>query len=303
MIGAILGPTASGKSEIGLALAVQHGGSIVSVDSMQVYRGMDIGTAKPTPEERVDVPHYMVDLVEPEDEFTVADFQAAGRCVLHGNVAAGPFWIVGGSGLHFRALVDPMDFPPTDPEVRAGLSGLEHAELTAKLVGVDPDAASHVDLANPRRVVRALEIHELTGDTPSTRATRPEAAALREYRAMVEVRAVGFDPGEALPSRVEERCDRMLAAGLLEEVAVLAGRLGPTARQAVGYKELLPVVAGEIDVDEGRARVVAATLALAKRQRTFFRRDPRIRWLPWSDDPGSRVEQATEVFEETAWSS
>jgi tRNA dimethylallyltransferase len=266
---------------------------------MQVYRGMDIGTAKPTPEDRARVPHHLVDMVDPEEDFTVARFQSAGRSVLAGLDAAGvPALVAGGSGLHFRALVDPLDFPPSDAAVRALFDALDPEQAAAVLVEEDPGAADHVDLGNPRRVTRALEIMELTGATPSQRAVSPAGRAVRSYEAEIPVAAVGLDPGDGLEERVRRRTDAMLAAGLLDEVRRLGSRLGLTARQAVGYKELLPVVAGEATLDEGREAMIRATLALAKRQRTYFRRDPRIRWLAWHDDPDRRAGAAEQALGE-----
>ncbi len=257
---------------------------------MQVYRGMDIGTAKPNLAERSRLPHHLIDVVEPDEEFTVAETQRCGRRAL--TTARGPMIIAGGSGLAFRAIVDPLEFPGRDPQARRQLEALDLATLRRQLEALDPDAADHVDLANPRRVVRALEIHAVTGATPSRRAKSPEAAAVREYVPLHPFRAVGLDPGDRLETRVVRRFDGMLEAGLLDEVAGLAGRLGRTAAQAVGYKELLPVVAGERPLAAGREEAIAATLAVAARQRTYFRRDPRIRWLEWDDDPAVRAERA-----------
>ena len=215
-----------------------------------------------------------------------------------------PAVIVGGSGLHFRALVDPLTFGPTDPAMRMDLEAVDLEDLVVELLAADPAAADHVDLANPRRVVRAVEILRLTDETPSERASRPETDALRSYRPVVAHRVVGVDPGEQLEARVAGRFDDMLAAGLLDEVAGLAGRLGRTARQAVGYKELLAVVTGEHSLAVARGDAIRATLAVAKRQRTFFRRDPRIRWIPWDDDPDVRWMRVGSVLEEDpAWTS
>ncbi len=288
-----------------MELASRLGAEILSLDSMQVYRGMDVGTAKPTPEDRARVPHHLIDLAEPEDEFTVAEFQAAGREVLDALAGDGvPALVAGGSGLHFRALVDPLDFPPTDPGVRAGLEALPAPEARRRLERADPDAAAHVDLANPRRVLRALEVLELTGLTPSRRAGRPEAAALREYRPAVPLEVLGIDPGDALADRAAARIEHMHELGLLDEVRELAPRLGRTARQAVNYKELLPVVAGEASLDDGKDAQLRATLALAKRQRTYFGRDPRITWLPWHDDPARRADAAWAALQEApTWTS
>lgn len=300
----MLGPTASGKSEIAAALAKLSGGEIISVDSMQVYRGMDIGTAKPSIGDRADVPHHMIDVVEPASAYSVAEYQEDARAALHAVERRGaPVVIAGGSGLHFRSLVDPLDFPPHDPDVRGELESLDNAEAVAALEAIDSEAGRRVDLANPRRVVRALEIHRLTGDTPGDRARTPDAVAVAEYRAAVPFVAVGLDPGDELADRVERRMDAMLAAGFVDEVAALLPRLGPTAREAVGYKQLIPVVEGTVTASQGRRQAIRATLALAKRQRTFFRRDPRIRWLPWNDDPGARLSAALAALEELRWTS
>lgn len=287
-----------------LALAEAAGAEIVSVDSMQIYRGMDVGTAKPTPEQRARVRHHLIDLADPVETYSAAEFQREGRRVLAGLAEQDrPVLIVGGSGLHFRALVDPFRFPPHEPAVRRQVEALAPGEAVAALLAADPGAGEHLDLANPRRVTRALEILRLTGLTPSERYTGPEAEAVREYRSLFPLAAVGVDPGEDLAARVEARLDTMLAAGLLEEVRGLAPRLGPTAAQAVGYKELLPVVRGEASLAEGRARALSATRALAGRQRTFFRRDPRLRWLQWHDDPARRAAVARAAFEEAGWTS
>ncbi len=272
---------------------------------MQVYRGMDIGTAKPSGADRARIPHHLVDVAEPEEAFTVAEFQRAGRAALDAVDARGvPAIVTGGSGLHFRALVDPLDFPPGDVELRAALERLPAGEARRRLVAADPHAGDHVDLANPRRVVRALEIVELTGRTPTARATGAEAAAVRAYRPRRPLRAIGLDPGDALPARADARIETMHDEGLLAEVRGLAPRLGRTARQAVNYKELLPVIAGEATLADGKADQLRATLALAKRQRTFFRRDPRVGWLPWDDDPARRLAAARAALQEApTWTS
>lgn len=287
-----------------LALAEAVGAEILSVDSMQVYRGMDLGTAKPTREQQARVRHHLIDLADPAVAFTVAEFQQAGRAVLADLAAREvPGLIVGGSGLHFRALVDPLEFPPHDPGIRREVEALPRGEAVAALLAVDPQAGDLVDLANPRRVTRALEIHRLTGLSPSARAGTKSAAAVRAYRPLFPVVALGWDPGAALRGRVAARFEAMLAAGLLEEVRRLAPVLGVTAAQAVGYKELLPVVRGEASLDSGRDAAVAATWRLAGRQRTFFRRDPRIRWQEWDDDPRRRASAAGAALEEAGWSS
>lgn len=287
-----------------LALAEAAGAEIVSVDSMQIYRGMDVGTAKPTSEQRARVRHHLIDLADPAETYSAAEFQREGRRVLAGLAERDvPVLIVGGSGLHFRALVDPFRFPPHDPAVRRAVEALAPGAAVAALLAADPGAREHLDLANPRRVTRALEILRLTGLTPTERYTGAEAAAVREYRPLFPLVALGTDPGEGLSARVEARLDAMLAAGLLEEVRGLAPTLGPTASQAVGYKQLLPVIRGEASLEEGRARALSATRALAGRQRTFFRRDPRLHRLEWHDDPERRAAGARAAFEEAGWTS
>jgi tRNA dimethylallyltransferase len=286
-----------------LALAERLDAEILSVDSMQVYRGMDVGTAKPGLDLCRRVRHHLIDLVDPEESFTVAQFQDAGRAVLDSLEAEGRAAVIaGGSGLHFRSLVDPMRFPPTDADVRAELEAAGHEALVGELLAVDPDAARFVDVANPRRVLRAVEIYRLVGEVPSVRAGSEQAHALRSYRAERPFVAVGLDPGDRLEERVRARFDAMLDSGLVAEVASLADRMSATARQGVGYKQMLAVVRGEESLAAGREAAIRATLALAKRQRTFFRRDPRIRWLPWHDGPDERLSEAASVLEEeTTW--
>ena len=253
---------------------------------MQAYREMDIGTAKPTADERARVPHELIDIADPEHDLTVGGFQAVALQRLEERDE--PVVIVGGSGLHFRSIVDPMTFAPSDPTVRAGLESLAEEEAVDALLTIDAGAADHVDLANPRRVVRALEIAELTGAGPSERAATPEARAFREYRPARPFVGVGLDPGEALGERIDRRVDEMVEAGLVDEVMALASRLGRNASKAVGYAELLEVARGESTVPEAIERIRANTLSLAKKQRTWFRRDPRITWL----DPGVDIDGA-----------
>jgi tRNA dimethylallyltransferase len=287
-----------------MIVAERTGAEIVSVDSVQVYRGMDIGTAKPSLEERARVSHHMIDLVDPAQPFSVAEFQATGRRAMREIQERGrPVLIVGGSGLHFRSLVDPLDFPPTDEEIRDQVESLASEDAVAELLEADPGAIELVDMENPRRVVRAVEILRITGLTPSQRATTPEAAAVRAYEAHIPVSAVGIDPGDLLGGRVVRRFDRMLEAGMLYEVAGLRGRLGPTAATAVGYREMMRVVAGEWDHEMGRRRSIDATTSLARRQRTYHRRDPRIAGLEWQDGPAALAAAAVARLEEAGWTS
>ncbi|MBW3666652.1 MAG: tRNA (adenosine(37)-N6)-dimethylallyltransferase MiaA [Actinobacteria bacterium] len=292
---AIVGPTAAGKSEVAVRIAERVGGEVISVDSMQVYRGMDIGTAKPTVVERRGIRHHLIDVAEPEEVFTVAEFRRQGREVM--DTSEAPLIIAGGSGLHFRALVDPMSFAPSDPTVRDELEEMGDESLVAELLQADPAAAEHVDLANRRRVIRAVEVLRLTGETPSGRAATAEAGKLRRYEAEIPFRAVGLDPGEDLEERVERRLAEMRSGGLVQEVRGLRDRMGPTARAAVGYREILSHLHGELDLDEAFELAGRNTMQLARRQRTWFHRDPRIRWIPWVSDPGELTERALEVLE------
>ena len=291
---AVVGPTASAKSEVAMSLAERMGAEIVSVDSVQVYRGMNIGAAKPSTLMQARVRHHMIDLVDPDESFTVADFQRRARGIIAD--ATSPLIICGGSGLHFRAVVDPFTFPPHDPTIRAALDRLSPDAARARLLEADPKAGHHLDLSNPRRVARALEVLSLIGCTPAERAEDPRRAQVNNYEAMVPFRAVGLDPGENIRGRVSARLRAMQRAGFLDEVMGLAGRMGTTASQAVGYRQLLPVVRGEITEEEGFRQAERATLALVKRQRTFFRRDPRIQWLAWSSNPDERLAKAWEAF-------
>jgi tRNA dimethylallyltransferase len=292
---AVVGPTAAGKTELALQVAERLGAEVVSADAMLVYRGMDIGTAKPTPEERARVPHHLVDLVDPGEEFSVARFQPLARQALADVLGRGRLpLLVGGSGLYFHAVVDEFTFPPTDPAVRARLeaeaaeAGL--AELYGRLAAVDPAAAARIQPGNLRRTVRALEVMELTG-----RPFSSFRAAMDEPVSRYRLTVVGLDPGpELLRARVAERVAAMERAGLVDEVRRLAERpLSRTARQALGYKELLDAMESGAPVAEALAAVVKRTRAYARRQLAWFRRDPRVRWSTLPPGP----ERATWALE------
>ena len=291
---AILGPTASGKTEVAIEIAGRIGAEVLSVDSMQVYRGMDIGTAKPSVIERRGIRHHMIDVVDPESEFSVAEFRRQGRAVM--NSADSPLIITGGSGLHFRALVDPMSFAPTDPTLRSELEGSQLADLVAELKTGDPEVGSHVDLANPRRVIRAVEILRLSGETPSKRATTTEAENLARYVSDVDFAAVGLDAEDATETRIDVRLAEMRRSGMTDEVRGLVSRMGRTARGAVGYRELLSHLEGTSTEEEAYRLAAAGTKKLARKQRTWFRRDPRIRWIPWTEDVDQRADRALEAL-------
>jgi len=287
------------------AAAERFGTSILSVDSMQVFRGMDIGTAKPSKAVRARVVHHMIDVAEPSDGFSVMEFQRQGRRALDdGQHTDARTIIVGGSGLHFRSIVDPLTFAPTDAQIRIELEAMSLDELRETLLGIDSTAPEVLDMHNPRRVIRAIEVWRISGQTPSERAGSVESEAVRAYRPLIEHVSFGFDPVDLSSERIEERFRTMLEEGLLEEVEALAAVIGRTASQAVGYKELLRVVSGDKEIGAASAETIRATRALVRRQRTFFRRDPRIEWIPWQDDEHARIESAVNHIGEVAgWTS
>ena len=288
----IVGPTAAGKSSLALEIAARTGRRIASLDSMQVYRGMDIGTAKPSAEDRERVPHSMIDLVDPSDDYSVQEFQREARDVIE-NSSEGVM-LVGGSGLHMRAVIDPLEFLPTDAALRRELEEGDLDDLVGELSTVDPNAGEHVDLANPRRVIRAVEVHRLTGRTPSDIAIDPTREAVSRYESLYDCTIFGLDPGDALSDRIDARLEKMLECGLYDEVVSLVGKMGRTASQAVGYAQLAQVVSDELDLDQGVAATRKATMALARRQRAWFRRDPRIHWIePLREDPVATVMEST----------
>jgi tRNA dimethylallyltransferase len=277
---AVVGATATGKSDLAVELAVRLGAEVVNADSMQVYRGMDIGTAKATVQERRGVVHHLFDLWDVRRPANVAEYQTAARSTLaeigsRGQVAM----LVGGSGLYVRAALDYLEFPGTDPALRARLEeelgATGPVALHARLATVDPEAARRILPTNGRRVVRALEVVELTG--------RPFTAALPEHRYAVEAEQIGLNlPREELDARIEARVERMWQRGLVEEVRGLEAqglRDGVTASRALGYAQVLALLAGECTEEEARAETMRATRRFARRQESWFRRDPRVRWL------------------------
>jgi tRNA dimethylallyltransferase len=280
---ALVGPTASGKSEAAVALTGRLGAEIVSVDSMLVYRGMDVGTAKPTAAERAGISHHLVDVAEPEEPFSVARYQQLARAVVESVDARGRrILLVGGSGLYFRAIVDELEFPATDPdardELRAEAEALGPDHLHRRLAELDPAAAARIEPTNVRRTVRALEVAAVTGRPFSSYAARWERYPDER------VRAAGIDvPRGVLGRRIEARVRAMVDAGLLDEVRALLDRglFGwLTASRAIGYAEFAQHLRGEITLAEATAETVRRTRELARRQMVWFRRDPRIRWFP-----------------------
>ena len=289
---AVVGATASGKTGLSLDLAERLGGEIVNTDAMAVYRGMDIGTAKPTAAERRGIPHHLLDVLSVREPLTVAEFQRTARSVIDELRARGAVPVlVGGSALYTRAILDRFEFPGTDADVRARLDAelaeVGSSELHRRLAGLDPEAAERILPENGRRVVRALEVIEITG--------RPFSASLPRMEYVDPASAqVGVDIDRpTLDERIERRVEQMFADGFVAEVAgLLKDGLaeGRTASRAIGYPEVTAYLAGELSLDEARERTVTATRRFARRQDAWFRKDSRITWVRY-DDP-DRVERA-----------
>ena len=278
----MVGPTAAGKSDLGIALAQALGGEVVNADSMQLYRGMDVGTAKLAPHERGEVPHHLLDVWPVTVTATAAAYQALCRQVVDDLLARGVVPVlVGGSGLYLRAALDELQFPGTDPALRASLEAdLERAGALAlhrRLAALDPAAATRMEPTNGRRVVRALEVVLLTGSMPGE---------LTSYDAHYPTTYVGVDRPD-LAERIALRVDRMWEQGLVEEVRRLEGqglREGVTASRALGYAQVLGALDGRWNEAHARELTVVATRRFARRQRSWFRRDPRVHWLDPAQD-------------------
>ncbi|AJE81866.1 MULTISPECIES: tRNA (adenosine(37)-N6)-dimethylallyltransferase MiaA [Streptomyces] len=277
---AVVGPTAAGKSDLGVFLAERLGGEVINADSMQLYRGMDIGTAKLTEAERGGVPHHLLDIWDVTEAASVAEYQRLARAEIDRLLAAGRTPVlVGGSGLYVRGALDNLDFPGTDPAVRARLEAELDAEgpgaLHARLARADPPAAEAILPGNGRRIVRALEVIEITG--------RPFTANLPGHDAVYDTVQIGVDVARAeLDERIARRVDRMWEAGLVAEVRALEERglrEGLTASRALGYQQVLAALAGQCTEAEARTETVRATKRFARRQDSWFRRDPRVHWL------------------------
>jgi tRNA dimethylallyltransferase len=289
---ALVGPTASGKSEAAIQIAEAVSAEIVSVDSMLLYRGMDVGTAKPSPEDRARVPHHLIDVAEPSEPFSVARYQALASDVVERVRGRGArVLLAGGSGLYFRAIVDRLEFPGTDPAIRRELeiaaAVLGPRPLYERLQRFDPDAAGKIELHNVRRTVRALEVAATTG--------RPFSSFAQAWRSYPtgDLRAAGVEPTrEALEARIHARVAAMLRAGFLDEVAALLerGLFGwLTSSQAIGYAEFARHLRADLSLDEAIERTVKRTRALARRQLAWFRRDPRIRWFQTDERGASAI--------------
>ena len=277
MIIAIVGPTAVGKSDLAIDLAEHLGAEIVSADSMQVYVGMDIGTAKVPEVERRGVPHHMIDVWEPGHDVSVVEFRDRARESLVDIEARNRHAIVvGGSWQYVQAILDELDFPGTDPQVRARLEN-ELAEtrpeaMHARLAALDPEAADAILPTNGRRIVRALEVIELQGSF---------TARLPEPRPWREAQWIGLAVDRlVLDARIGARVDRMWAQGLVDEVFTLRERMGRTARGALGYRQIIDALNDDGDLEAARTRTVEGTRKFARRQERRFRQDQRVQWLP-----------------------
>jgi tRNA dimethylallyltransferase len=280
----VLGPTAAGKSDVAMAAArAVTGTEIVAVDAMQVYRGMDIGTAKPTATDQAAVRHHCIDLVDASADFTVAEYRRAYEEAA-GTITGRPL-LVAGSGLYLTAIIDRLDVPGMWPEIRADLAGEDLSSLWRRLDELDPAAAARIEPGNRRRVVRALEVclgsgRPFSSFGPGVGSYPPTEAT------MIGVRW----SRPALATRIERRVSGMLAAGLLDEVSRLgAAGLSRTARQALGYKELLEHLEGRSTLEAAVAAIITRTRQFAVRQERWFRRDPRVRWYDVDVDPVSEL--------------
>jgi tRNA dimethylallyltransferase len=303
---AVVGPTAAGKTELSLALAKELDGEIVNADSMQLYRGMDIGTAKLPAGRRDGVPHHLLDIWDVREPASVSEYQRLARVAMTGIRARGRVPIlVGGSGLYVRAVLDKLEFPGTDPRLRerleAELGRVGPAALHARLSERDPAAAAAILPGNGRRIVRALEVLELSG--------QPFSATLPDYQYACDAVQIGLDvPRDQLDARIAGRVSGMWQAGFVAEVRALAAaglREGRTASRALGYAQVLRFLDGDWPEQEAAAQTVLQTRRFARRQLSWFRRDPRVHWQPAGpgaagralallDSPGVRSSPSTE---------
>lgn len=288
----ILGPTASGKSALALAMAERFGAEILSVDSMQVYRGMDIGTAKPTRAEQQRVRHHLIDLVDPSEPFTVARFvEQADEVIRRCAERSIPLIATGGTPLYYKALFEGLfDGPPADEAVRARLRALTSDELASRLARVDPEAARRIHLNDAKRLVRALEVYELTGRPISSFQTDWTGGRFRHD-------AVWFGlqwDRDALNRRINARVKEMLATGWIDETRGLLktfGSLSHTAAEATGYRELIDHLEGKLSLDDAAEQIKIATRQLARRQMKWFRRWTQVKWLSGDQVTAEQVEQ------------
>ncbi len=291
---ALVGATASGKSRLAHELALSRGDvEIIVLDALTVYRGMDVATAKPTASERAEVAYHLLDLIEPTEEFAVAPYQAGARQAAEALAARGHGALyVGGTGLYARVILDELEIPGRYPQIAADLAervATQRQALFERLVALDPVAAARIEPSNDRRLVRALEVTLGSGRPFSSYG--PGLGTYGHVRVVQVGLRVGLDE---LDARIEARFRRFLDAGLVEEVARLSARgLSRTARQAVGYREILEHVEHGVDLETCVEAAIAKTRRLARRQLRWFRRDPRIEWF---DEPSAALERLDQVL-------
>jgi tRNA dimethylallyltransferase len=297
----IIGATGSGKSDVAMGVARRTGAEILSVDSMQVYRGMDVGTAKPTPAERAEVRHHLVDVVEPSEPFTAARFvESADETIPDAASRGVPLVATGGTPLYYKALFEGLfGGPGADEDVRGRLRELPGAELHRRLTEVDPTSAARIHANDTKRLVRALEVFELTG--------QPISALQREWADPTPRHAavwLGLSwEKDALNRRINARVRTMMAAGWAEEVRGLLARyptLSHTAAEATGYRELIDHVQGRLSLDDAVEHIKIATRQLARRQMKWFRRFPRVSWVSGDQPAEQLVEAAVSAWKQPA---
>ena len=303
----ISGPTASGKTALAVELALQHSGEVVSADSMQIYRRMDIGTAKPTRAEMRGVPHHMLDVADPEEDFSVARYVELAAACVDGILARGKLPIVaGGTGLYIDSLLSGRTFARFDPdsplrrELEEELARRGGAALLEELARVDPDTAARLHPNDGKRIVRALEVYRSTGSTLTehnamTRSLPPRYDAL--------TLTLAFQRREDMWARIDRRVDQMMAGGLVDEVRALLDSGVPdrcTAMQAIGYKEMAAALRGDGDTARAAEEIKLRSRQYAKRQLTWFRRNGDARWIRWETRPNfaAALQTSTEYMEE-----
>ena len=305
----ICGPTASGKTALSIALAKAFDGEVVSADSMQIYRRMDIGTAKPTKEEMDGVPHHMLDVAEPGEAYSVSRYVEEATACVEDILARGKLPIVcGGTGLYIDGLIRGTDYQPagTDNGIREQLEGEWEAqggdEMMARLAAVDPDSAARLHLSDKRRILRALEVYLATGETITVHNARTKELPPRYEAIMI---GLNTEPRQILYDRIDRRVGVMLEQGLLQEVQSLLedGLLDGTAAQAIGYKELLAYFRGEMTLEAAADLIRQKSRNYAKRQLTWFRRDERVKWIVYNAPEAAQavLQEATNYLTQTLY--
>ena len=305
----ICGPTASGKTALSIALAKAFDGEVVSADSMQIYRRMDIGTAKPTKQEMDGVPHHMLDVAEPGEAYSVSRYVEEATACVENILARGKLPIIcGGTGLYIDGLIRGTDYQPagTDNGIREQLEGEWEAqgaeEMMARLAAVDPDSAARLHLSDKRRILRALEVYLATGETITAHNARTKAIPPRYEAVMI---GLNTEPRQILYDRIDRRVGGMLEQGLLQEVKCLLedGLLDGTAAQAIGYKELLAYFRGEMTLETAADLIRQKSRNYAKRQLTWFRRDERVKWIVYNAPEAAQavLQEATNYLTQTLY--